>query len=117
MRKQIDQPVGDVAGDVAAAMTGIGILVMVLFPFAIPALLLTAALAAPLVLPVAALAVGVALVVRPVSRDPADCASRRQAFRPSVGHVRASLRVPTSETRQSGCGDRKEYTMRVSRPS
>ena len=66
MRNRIDQPVGDLAGGVGAALTGIGILVMVLFPFAVPALLLTVALAAPLVLPVAVLAVAAALVAGPL---------------------------------------------------
>lgn len=65
MRNRIDQPVGDLASGVGAALTGIGILVMVLFPFAVPALLLTVALAAPLVLPVEVLAVAAALVACP----------------------------------------------------
>jgi hypothetical protein len=62
MRNEIDQSVGRVAGDVGAGLTGVGILLMVLFPFAIPGLLLAAVLAAPLVLPVAVLAIAAALV-------------------------------------------------------
>jgi hypothetical protein len=66
MRTRIDQPVGDVAGGGAGALAGIGILTMALFPFAVPALLLAAALAAPLLLPVVAIAIVAALLAGPV---------------------------------------------------
>ncbi|MDQ3933170.1 MAG: hypothetical protein M3340_00910 [Actinomycetota bacterium] len=90
MRNGIDQPVGRLAGDIGAALTGIGILLMVLFPFAIPALLLAAVLAAPLVLPVAALAIAAALAavsfraIRWLARRP------RQLANPSVTFTRRS---------------------------
>ena len=83
--KRIDEPVSLAVGDIAAALTGIGILVMVLFPLAIPALVLAAALAAPFVVLVAALAVAAALVVGPF------LAIRRMARR-SAGRFRSRSR-------------------------
>jgi hypothetical protein len=60
----------DTASGVAAAITGVGVLMVALFPFAIPILLLTAAFTAPLVilglvaaLPFAVVA-GVVLAIR-----------------------------------------------------
>jgi uncharacterized membrane protein YbhN (UPF0104 family) len=56
------EPAGDAASAIAAALTGVGILVTVLFPFAIPILLLTAAFTAPLLVAplVAVLPLGIA---------------------------------------------------------
>jgi membrane protein implicated in regulation of membrane protease activity len=53
-------------GGIGAALTGIAQLVMILFPLAIPLLVLTAAAAAVLALPLVALAVAAALVAGPV---------------------------------------------------
>jgi hypothetical protein len=103
MRNRIDQPVGDLAGGVGAALTGIGILVMVLFPFAVPALLLTVALAAPLVLPVAVLAVAAALVTGPLLaiRAIARRVARTAGLRVTFGRARgSSLQRPMNETQQ-----------------
>lgn len=52
-------------GEIGATLTGIGQLVMILFPFAIPLLILTAAAGAVLALPLVALAVAAALVAGP----------------------------------------------------
>jgi hypothetical protein len=55
----------DVASDIGATLTGIGQLVMILFPFAIPLLILTVAAGAVLALPLVALAVVAALLAGP----------------------------------------------------
>jgi hypothetical protein len=64
----------DTAAGIAAAVTGIGLIIFALFPLAIPFLLLTAAFAAPLVLlllaaalPLAFLA-GIVLAIRGIGR-------------------------------------------------
>jgi hypothetical protein len=58
------EPIG-VVSEIGATLTGIGQLVMILFPFAIPLLILTAAAGAVLALPLVALAVAAALVAGP----------------------------------------------------
>jgi hypothetical protein len=57
------QPVSDVVGDIGAALTRTGLLMMILFPFAFPAIALTLVVAALLLVPAAVVAVPVALVV------------------------------------------------------
>ena len=103
MRNRIDQPVSHAAGDVAAALTGIGVLLMVPFPFAIPALLLTAVLVAALVLPIAVLAIAAALLVGPflaIRRIARRVAGH--SVRPSVTFVRRSGSI---RVRPANAGD------------
>ena len=58
------EPIG-VVSEIGATLTGIGQLVMILFPFAIPLLILTVVAGAVLALPLVALAVAAALVAGP----------------------------------------------------
>ena len=60
-RTETEPTLGDVALDIAAMLAGLGIIVMVLFPFALPALILGAVVLIPLL----ALALLVARVAAP----------------------------------------------------
>jgi hypothetical protein len=92
--------VANTASGIAAAITGVGELMMALFPFAIPILLLTAAFTAPLVilgvivaLPLAIVA-GVVLAIRTIGRWlGAGRAARHQesAFGGAPSNVRAGM--------------------------
>lgn len=89
----------DTASGITAAITGLGILIGALFPFAIPILLLTAAFRAPLVilglvaaLPLAIVA-GAVLAIRKIRRwlaGPTPARREGSAFQGAPSKVRAS---------------------------
>ena len=102
MRNRIDQPVSHGAGDIAAALTGIGNLLTVL-SVRDPGSPSDGVLAAPLVLPVAALAIAAPLVVGPFR------AIRRIARRVARHSVRSSVtfvrRSGSIRVRPANAGD------------
>jgi hypothetical protein len=80
-RTRTTEPATLSASAIAGAITGVGVVTMALFPFAIPILLLTAAFTAPLVLAVAlaalpvAIVAGVARAMRAIGRRRSSVAS------------------------------------------
>jgi hypothetical protein len=100
--RSIDTAPGDLVSDVGGLMTGLGILSMTLFPFALPLIILTAVVAVPIVvlgLPVLALwllARGVKALTRPRSEeDEAPAAS-------TAPRAPARRRSPERSTRRVG---------------
>jgi hypothetical protein len=83
-RTRTTEPATLSASATAGAITGVGIVTMVLFPFAIPILLLTAAFTAPLAL-VGALAALPVAIVAGVARAMRAIGRRRSSVAPLPG--------------------------------
>ena len=88
-------PASDVAYEVSVWAVGGGIIVTALFPLAIPILVLTAVAVLPLVLPVVAVGLAVALVALPVLA--ARAAGRRT--RKALGRTTAAEQASTPAKR------------------
>jgi hypothetical protein len=88
---------GELFDGFSAIVIALGLIGFVLFPFAIPCLLLTVVFAAPVILAMVALA----LVAIPPALALAGFSRRRRRRQPPAGHVTALARQPAQSGKPS----------------